>query len=302
MHLLLFFLFNMIIQSFLQYLRFEKRFSANTVVAYENDLKQFFSFQLKLYEIENPSDVLPAMVRSWMVSMMEAGISTRSINRKLTALKSFYKFLMRKGECKSSPLLKVQSPKVSKRLPVFVDENKMKLLFSDVNFGETFEPVRDKLILELLYATGMRRSELVGLTDDRVDLFQCQIKVLGKRNKERIIPFTNNLKELINKYFHLRNEFAPHANAFFVTSKGNNIYPELVYRIVTYRLGGVTTLEKKSPHILRHTFATHMLNNGADINSVKELLGHASLSATQIYTHNTIEKLKEVYKQAHPRA
>ncbi len=293
---------SMIIQSFLQYIRFEKRFSANTVVAYENDLKQFFNFQLKLYEIENPSEVLPPMVRSWMVSMMEAGISTRSINRKVTAVKSFYKFLMRKGECKSSPLLKVQSPKVSKRLPVFVDENKMKLLFSDVNFGETFEPVRDKLILELLYATGMRRSELVGLTDARVDLFQCQIKVLGKRNKERIIPFTNNLKELINKYFQLRNEFAPHPNAFFVTSKGNNMYPELVYRIVTHRIGGVTTLQKKSPHILRHTFATHMLNNGADINSVKELLGHASLSATQIYTHNTIEKLKEVYKQAHPRA
>jgi integrase/recombinase XerC len=292
----------MIIQSFLQYIRFEKRFSANTVLAYENDLKQFFEYQKKLYEVEDAATISPPMVRSWMVNLMEAGISTRSINRKITALKSFYKFMMKKGEVKTSPLLKVQAPKVSKRLPVYVEESKMKMLFNDVNFGDGFEPVRDKLILELLYATGMRRAELVGLTDDRVDVFQCQIKVLGKRNKERIIPFTNNLKELIGKYLSLRNEFAPHAASFFVTSKGKSMYPELVYRIVTHRIGGVTTLEKKSPHILRHTFATHMLNHGADINSVKELLGHANLSATQVYTHNTIEKLKEVYKQAHPRA
>lgn len=292
----------MIIQSFLQYLRFEKRFSVNTVLAYENDLRQFFKFQKDLYSIEDAASIESPMVRSWMVNLMEAKISTRSINRKITALKSFYKFLMKKGEVKSSPLLKIQSPKVAKRLPVFVDEGKMKLLFSDVNFGDSFEPVRDKLILEILYATGMRRAELVGLTDDRIDLFQCQLKVLGKRNKERIIPFTNNLKEIIEKYLTLRNEFAPFPTTFFVTSKGISMYPQMVYRIVTKRLGGVTTLEKKSPHILRHTFATHMLNNGADINSVKELLGHANLSATQIYTHNTIEKLKEVYKQAHPRA
>ncbi len=292
----------MIIQSFLQYLRFEKRFSVNTVLAYENDLKQFFKFQSELYAVVDPAQIESTMVRSWMVNLMEAKISTRSINRKITSLKSFYKFLMKKGEVKSSPLLKIQSPKISKRLPVYVDESKMKMLFSEVNFGESFEPVRDKLILELLYATGMRRAELVGLTDDRIDLFQCQLKVLGKRNKERIIPFTNNLKEIMEKYLSLRNEFAPFPAAFFVTSKGISMYPQMVYRIVTKRLGGVTTLEKKSPHVLRHTFATHMLNNGADINSVKELLGHANLSATQIYTHNTIEKLKEVYKQAHPRA
>ncbi|MBK6987535.1 MAG: tyrosine-type recombinase/integrase [Bacteroidetes bacterium] len=292
----------MVVQSFLQYIRFEKRFSANTVLAYENDLKQFFEFQKKLYEVEAPSDINQSMVRSWMVSMMEKGVGARSVNRKITSLKTFYKFLLRRGDVKTNPLLKVISPKVSKRLPVFVDEAKMKLLFTEVNFGDGFDAIRDRLILELLYATGMRRAELIGLTDERIDLYQCQVKVLGKRNKERIIPFTSKLKDLIEEYLIARKEIAPFPNSFFVSSKGVSMYPKMVYRIVTERLSAVTTLDKKSPHILRHTFATHMLNHGADINSVKELLGHANLSATQVYTHNTIEKLKEVYKQAHPRA
>lgn len=296
------FLCNMIIQSFLHYIRFEKRFAANTVLAYENDLKQFFEYQKKQYEVVEPADVNQPMIRSWMVNMMEQGIGTRSIIRKITSLKTFYKFLLRKGDVKINPLLKVQSPKVSKRLPVFVEESKMKLLFTEVNFGDGFDAIRDRLILEMLYATGMRRAELIGLTDESIDLYQCQVKVLGKRNKERIIPFTNNLKELIGIYLTARKEIVSFPAAFFVSSKGISMYPKLVYRIVTERLSEVTTLKKKSPHILRHTFATHMLNNGAEINSVKELLGHANLSATQIYTHNTIEKLKEVYKQAHPRA
>ncbi|MBK7571356.1 MAG: tyrosine-type recombinase/integrase [Bacteroidetes bacterium] len=292
----------MVVQSFLQYIRFEKRFSANTVLAYENDLKQFFEFQKKLYEVEAPGDINQSMVRSWMVSMMEKGVGARSVNRKITSLKTFYKFLLRRGDVKTNPLLKVISPKVSKRLPVFVDEAKMKLLFTEVNFGDGFDAIRDRLILELLYATGMRRAELIGLTDERIDLYQCQVKVLGKRNKERIIPFTSKLKDLIEEYLIARKEIAPFPASFFVSSKGVSMYPKMVYRIVTERLSAVTTLDKKSPHILRHTFATHMLNHGADINSVKELLGHANLSATQVYTHNTIEKLKEVYKQAHPRA
>ncbi len=292
----------MVVQSFLQYIRFEKRFSANTILAYENDLKQFFEFQKKLYEVENPGDINQSMVRSWMVSMMEKGVGARSVNRKITSLKTFYKFLLRRGDVKTNPLLKVISPKISKRLPVFVEESKMNLLFTEVNFGDGFDAIRDRLILELLYATGMRRAELIGLTDERIDLYQCQVKVLGKRNKERIIPFTSKLKELIEEYLNVRKEIAPFPASFFVSSKGISMYPKMVYRIVTERLSAVTTLEKKSPHILRHTFATHMLNNGADINSVKELLGHANLSATQVYTHNTIEKLKEVYKQAHPRA
>lgn len=290
------------INRFLQYIRYEKRFSPHTILAYENDLKQFFQFQNKLYETDDPAAITHSMIRSWMVDLMEKEISPRSVTRKLTSLKTYYKFLLRSGSVKSNPMLKVQAPKTSKRLPVFVDENKMNLLFSDCDFGEGFESVRDRLMLEIFYATGMRLAELIGLTDDRINVYDCQIKVLGKRNKERILPFTKKLKDLIGIYLEERRKVTGDAPAFFITGKGKKLYPKFVYRMVTQRLGSVTTLEKRSPHILRHTFATHMLNRGADINSVKELLGHSSLSATQVYTHNTIEKLKEVYKQAHPRA
>ncbi len=292
----------MSINSFLHYIQFEKRFSPNTVLAYSSDLEQFFQYQKLQYETEDPVEINHPMIRSWIVSMMEAHVSPRSINRKLTTLKTYYKFLLRRGSIKVNPMLKVQAPKTSKRLPVFVDQAKMELLFNEVNFGEGFESQRDRLILELFYATGMRLSELIGLTDDSIDLYQCSLKVLGKRNKERIIPFTDKLKVLIRDYLDVRSKIGAPLLTFFVTDKGKKMYPKLVYRIVTSRIGSVTTLDKKSPHVLRHTFATHMLNNGADINSVKEILGHASLSATQVYTHNTIEKLKEVYKQAHPRA
>jgi integrase/recombinase XerC len=293
---------SMSVNSFLQYIKFEKRFSPNTVLAYQNDLEQFFTYQKQQYENEDPAAVSHSMIRSWIVSMIEQEISPRSVNRKLTALKTYYRFLLRRGDVKLNPMLKVQSPKSSKRLPVFVDKSKMELLFTDVDFGQGFEAERDRLILELFYATGMRLSELVGLTDQRIDLYNCTVKVLGKRNKERIIPFTDKLKELIRSYIEARKSIVSSAPSFFVTDKGKAVYNKLIYRIVTARIGDVTTLDKKSPHVLRHTFATHMLNNGADINSVKELLGHANLSATQVYTHNTIEKLKEVYKQAHPRA
>ncbi|MBK7850517.1 MAG: tyrosine-type recombinase/integrase [Bacteroidetes bacterium] len=290
------------IQSFLQYLQFEKRFSPHTLLAYESDLEQFFTYQKKAYEVSEVSEINHPMIRSWIVSMMEQGITPRSINRKITTLKTYYKFLLRKGEIHLNPMLKVLSPKTSKRLPVYVEEPKMDLLFDEANFSGDFEAIRDRLILEFLYATGMRLSELIGLTDKDVDPFQGQLKVLGKRNKERIIPFTTKLKGLIKEYRDERDQHFSAVPSFFVTDKGKTLYPKLVYRIVTRRLGEVTTLDKKSPHILRHTFATHMLNNGADINSVKELLGHANLSATQVYTHNTIEKLKQAHKQAHPRA
>ncbi len=290
------------INSFIQYIKFEKRFSIHTVLAYENDLKQFFEFIKNLYETENPDEITHPMVRSWIVDLMDKEISPRSVNRKLTTLKTFYKFLLRHQAVKSNPMLKVISPKTSKRLPVFVDEGKMSLLFSDVDFGEGFEAKRDRLMLEVLYATGMRLSELIGLTDNSIDIHHNHLKVLGKRNKERIIPFTNKLTMLIKDYLEERKSISANSNSFFVTDSGKKLYPKFVYRIVTKRLGSVTTLDKKSPHVLRHTFATHMLNNGADINSVKEILGHANLSATQVYTHNTIEKLKQVYKQAHPRA
>ena len=290
------------LKSFLQYIRYEKRFSPHTILAYQNDLQQFFDYLKNLYDTEAPEEITHSMVRSWMVDLMEKEISPRSINRKLTSLKTFYKFLLRQGKVKLNPMIKVQAPKSSKRLPVFIEESKMKLLFSDCDFGEGFEAIRDRLMLEIFYATGMRLAELINLEDTSIDTYQCQVKVLGKRNKERIIPFTKNLKEQIDTYILARKEIVNKVPSFFITEKGKKLYPKLVYRIVTSRLGTVTTLEKKSPHILRHTFATHMLNNGADINSVKELLGHANLSATQIYTHNTIEKLKQVYKQAHPRA
>lgn len=290
------------IQSFLQYIKFEKRFSPHTVLAYESDLTQFFAFQEKTYELSDAAHFTHSMIRSWIVSMMEQGITPRSINRKITTLKTYYKFLLRKGDVTTNPMLKVLSPKTSKRLPVFVDEPKMDLLFNEVDFGEGYEASRDRLLLEFLYATGMRLSELIGLTDRDVDTYQGQLKVLGKRNKERIIPFSTKLKDLISDYLTVRKANFSEVPSFFVTEKGKSLYPKLVYRIVTRRLGEVTTLDKKSPHVLRHTFATHMLNHGADINSVKELLGHANLSATQVYTHNTIEKLKQVYKQAHPRA
>jgi integrase/recombinase XerC len=290
------------IQSFLQYIRFEKRFSPNTVLAYQNDLEQFFDYASTTYGISDPAEVQHGVIRSWIVALMEEEISTRSINRKLTSLKTYFKFLLRKQQISHNPMLKVQAPKTSKRLPVFVDQQKMELLFNDVDFGEGFIGLRDRLMLELLYATGMRLAELIGIKDADVDLFAAQVKVLGKRNKERIIPFSTKLKELIQIYLKARKHEFQDSLTLLVTDKGKPLYPKMVYRIVTQRLGEVTTLEKRSPHVLRHTFATHMLNNGADINSVKEILGHANLSATQVYTHNTIEKLKEVYKLAHPRA
>ncbi len=290
------------IQSFLQYIRFEKRFSSHTVRAYQSDLEQFTKYLKETYEVTESAAVIHPMIRSWMVHLMESGMTSRSINRKITTLKTFFKFLLRKEEIVVNPMLKVQAPKTSKRLPVFIDQSKMELLFDEKNFGTEFSGLRDRLVLEFLYSTGMRLSELIGLKDSSIDSYQSQLKVLGKRNKERIIPFTHKLKSAIKYYLEERNKIFPSTSSFFVTDAGKPMYPKFVYRTVTHRLGEVTTLDKKSPHVLRHTFATHMLNNGADINSVKELLGHANLSATQVYTHNTIEKLKKVYKQAHPRA
>ena len=291
------------IERFLQYIRFEKRFSPHTILAYQSDLEQFFKYLLDTYEVTEAEAINHSMIRSWIVSMMEQKISTRSINRKITTLKTYYKFLLRNKAVKVNPMMKIQSPKTSKRLPVFVDQNKMDVLFDQINFGEGYEAIRDRLMMELFYATGMRLNELVNLKESDLDLGNCQVKVVGKRNKERIIPFTNRLRNLIVVYLDKRKEKSSHDNnLLFITNKGKPIYQKLVYRIVTRRLGEVTTLDKKSPHVLRHTFATHMLNHGADINSIKEILGHANLSATQVYTHNTIEKLKKVYKQAHPRA
>ena len=295
------------VDRFIEYIKFEKRYSAHTVISYRTDLEQFLSYLTTIYKTEKIEEADYLIVRSWFVSLMQAKISPRSINRKKTTLKSFYKFLIKEGVITVNPMNKVISPKTSKRLPVFVEKEKMKKLLDDseVDFGNDFTGIRNLMIIEMLYATGMRVSELVNLKMSDIDLYNCTIKVLGKRNKERIIPFGKNLRENIEKYNKIKEAtFSEELieEQFFLTSRGKKIYQKLAYRVVNYYLSVITTLDKKSPHVLRHTFATHMLNNGADLNAIKELLGHANLSATQVYTHNTIEKLKNIYKQAHPRA
>lgn len=234
---------------------------------------------------------------------MEKNTGARSVNRKITTLKTFYKFLLREGIATENPMLKIQSPKIPKRLPVFVEEDKINLLLDEIKFKEGFPGARDKLIVELLYNTGIRLSELINLKEQNIDLHNNSIKVLGKRNKERIIPIHESILFKIQDYAKQKKQLGldNKSGLLFVTDKGENLYPKFVYRVVNNYLSAVTTHDKKSPHILRHTFATHLLNKGADINAIKELLGHANLSATQIYTHNTIEKLKQAHKKSHPR-
>jgi integrase/recombinase XerC len=245
------------------------------------------------------------MIRSWIVHLLESGITPRSVNRKITTLKTYYRYLVREGEIVENPMSKILSPKTSSRLPVFVEEDNMQKLFDEVEFGEGFEAMRDRLIIELLYNTGMRVSELTALREEDIDQSGQQLKVTGKRNKQRIIPFTANMGRKMEEYRqektgHFKDQELP--AELFVTNRGSKIYPRMVYNIVNHYLSLVTTLSKRSPHVIRHTFATHMLNHGADLNAIKDLLGHSNLSATQVYTHNTIEKLKNAYKQAHPRA
>ncbi|OFY87320.1 MAG: integrase [Bacteroidetes bacterium RIFCSPLOWO2_12_FULL_35_15] len=286
--------------SFLQYLQYEKRFSNHTLVAYTNDLHQFLEYLLSSYEIKTTAEINHSIVRSWVVSLMEQKVTPRSVNRKISTLKTFYKYLLRQDIVTENPMLKIQSPKTSKRLPVFVEKQNMDTLLDNIEFGDDLEGQRNKLIIELFYATGMRLSELINLKVSTIDLFNCQLKVLGKRNKERIIPFNNQISESLKEYITLKGDLEH--DYLFINKKGKKIYEKFAYRVVNNYLSQVTTLDKKSPHVLRHTFATHMLNNGADLNAIKELLGHANLSATQVYTHNTVEKLKNIHKQAHPKA
>jgi integrase/recombinase XerC len=289
-----------VIEGFISYILYEKRFSQNTVTAYQNDLFQFAGYLRRQYEITDMREVNHMMVRSWLVYLMESGVSSRSINRKLTTLKTFFRYLVRTGKAELNPMAKVISPRTSKRLPAFVEKEKMEAVFRDIDFGEGFSGIRNRVIMELFYATGMRLSELVNLKEQDIDMDGSTIKVLGKRNKERLIPFGEHTRAVLKSYLVEKKKFD--TDILFVTDKGTKIYPKLVYRVVREVLSQVTTLEKKSPHILRHTFATHLLNNGADLNAVKELLGHSSLAATQVYTHNTIDKLKKIYEQAHPKA
>jgi integrase/recombinase XerC len=292
------------IDSYLHFLRFEKRSSTHTILAYETDLLQFSAFLVAECELADPEEATFISIRSWIVKMMEEGIGPRSINRKITTLRSFFKYLQRQGVVKANPLIRIQGPKAPSRLPVFVEKDKMDRLLTGIDFGEDYEGKLKKLMVEMFYNTGMRRAELIGLKTNDIDFYGASLKVLGKRNKERIIPLGKRLLEQLKEFLALRKKAATGKSEalLFVHENGKKLTESFVYTSINFYLGLVTTLEKKSPHILRHTFATHMLNNGADLNAIKEILGHANLSATQIYTHNTIEKLKNIHKQAHPKA
>jgi integrase/recombinase XerC len=292
------------IDSFLNFLRYEKRSSPHTVLAYQNDLESLAKFLALECDVAQPEAATHLYIRSWIVKMMEEGIGPRSVNRKITAVRSFFKYLMRQGVVKINPLLRIQGPKSPSRLPVFVEEDKMDQLLTKVDFGEGYEAVMKKLIVEMFYGTGMRLSELIHLKTKDVDFYQSSLKVLGKRNKERVIPIGKILQAQLSQFTELRKSAASgkYDSYLFVHQNGKKLTEMFVYSLINFYLGLVTTLEKKSPHVLRHTFATHMLNHGADLNAIKEILGHANLSATQIYTHNTIEKLKDIHRQAHPKA
>ena len=286
-------------EKFINYLSSEKRFSVHTITSYSNDINQFFLFLSEEYKITSElSEVNFQIVRSWIASLLEQGVTPRSVNRKISTLKTYFKFLIREGVIQESPMLKVVAPKSKKRLPLFVEEDQIESLLNGVEFDNGFIGERDKLIIELFYVTGIRLSELINIKISDLNFDNNLVKVLGKRNKERLIPLSTRIvKEL---QFFIENYKID--NYLFTNLGGTKVYTKLVYRVVNKYIGKISSINKKSPHILRHTFATHMLNNGADINAIKELLGHANLSATQVYTHNTIEKLKSVYKQAHPRA
>jgi integrase/recombinase XerC len=291
-------------ESFLQYILVQKGYSLHTVRSYQNDLNQFYAFIEKDGSDFNPTDISSHNVRAWIVSLMDNNISATTVHRKISCLRIFFKYLRKEGVIEHDPMDRVVLPKRKKKLPVFVAEAAMDNLLDKYEFGDDFRGIRNKTIVEMLYLTGMRRAELIGLRNSDVDLSAFTVKVTGKRNKQRIIPLIKTFVPQLEQYIRSRHDVFPAENEgwFFITNSGNKLYDKFVYNTVKGYLTIVTTIEKRSPHVLRHTFATHMLNHGADLNSIKELLGHANLSATQIYTHNTFEKLKKVYKQAHPRA
>ena len=291
-------------ESFLQYLQTEKRYSPHTIRSYNDDLDQFNLFLNENSMPDDPAEITSFQVRAWIVSMMDSGMKAVSVHRKISCLRVFFRWLRKERTIKTDPLEKVILPKRKKTLPVFVREEALDKLLDDSDFGNDFAGLRNRTIIEMLYLTGMRRAELIGLRLADVDLEGSTVKVTGKRNKQRIIPLTKPFTSRLVEYVEARNRFAGEIKNdwLFITDKGNKLYGKFVYNIVRNYLSMVTTNEKKGPHILRHTFATHMLNRGADLNVIKEFLGHANLSATQVYTHNTFEKLKKIYKQAHPRA
>ena len=291
------------IQSFLDYLKFQKRYSQHTIISYQNDLRDFFDFiENKYGEVPLP-EISAALIRTWLAGLKQNKMAAKSINRKISALKSFFKYQLRKEIISVSPMTTITSLKVNKRLPSFIEEKDIDTLFRHVEFPDTWEGKTNRLFLQVFYQTGMRLSELINLKDSQIDRGNNNIKVLGKGNKERIIPVNNELLTEVYNYMNEKQHLGQNANDYlFLTEKGKKLQPRYVYGKVKEYLGYVSTNERKSPHILRHSFATHLTNNGADINAVKELLGHSSLAATQIYTHNSIEKLKDIHKKSHPKS
>ncbi len=294
----------MVIDEFLNYLRYERNYSDYTVTAYGKDLQQFVSYIKELDStLSFPEDIDADIIRRWIVWLMDNGYTSVSVNRKLSSLKSFFKYLVKQKRISVNPMRLVSGPKKKKPLPYFVKDADMEgMLDAEIeNSGEDFRSVRDQLIVEMLYDTGMRRSELINLRDVDIDYYLMQIKVTGKRNKQRLIPFADGLKDLMQEYQRIRNREVGNYGFFFIRENGEQLYPQIVYRIVRDRLSEIPTLAKRSPHVLRHSFATSMLNNGAELNAVKDLLGHSSLASTSVYTHTSFEELKKVY-HAHPRA
>ncbi|MBN2668610.1 MAG: tyrosine-type recombinase/integrase [Bacteroidales bacterium] len=292
-----------LITRYINYLKFEKRYSSLTVVAYQKDLLQFIDYLSEYSDITSWDQISSKDIRSWLARLMEEKYTAKSVNRKLSTLKSLYRFNVKNSLSHHNPASVVVAPKIRKSLPKFIEEPQINQLLDHFPNEETFEGLRNKLIVALFYHTGMRLSELINIRLYNIDIQKQRIKVLGKRNKERIIPLQKEVIELTNFYLKARNSQLNGENQdfLFITNKNKPMYAKLVYNIVTQSVGGVSTAQKKSPHVLRHSFATHMLNNGADLNAIKEILGHANLAATQVYTHNSFEKLKKAYRESHPR-
>ncbi|AFK01769.1 Tyrosine recombinase xerC [Emticicia oligotrophica DSM 17448] len=289
---------------FLQHIKFEKRLSHHTVTAYEGDMKQFSAYLKFQYDLKDPEKADFQMIRSWIASMAEEKMENRSINRKIATLRTFYNFLLRHKIIVTDPMVKIKALKTDKSLPKYVEEKPMENLLDEVEFSNDFAGMRDKLVLELLYGTGMRLSELIGLKLSDLNLYNNTLTVLGKRNKHRVIPINRNLVGAIRDYLAQRNDLIDDNSDDYLilTDTGTQAYPVFIQRLVKRYLSLVTSLEQRSPHVLRHSFATHLLNRGADLNAIKDLLGHTSLAATQVYTHNSIDKLKKIFQQAHPKA